>query len=1154
MSNFQFLHKEWSDIFEIAKEAEDMVNNRPLASRMFCRQALEKGIYWMYDNDSRLEIPDINTLGSLITAKCIKPLLDKAKRRGLLMLRDIGNAGVHGRDLKSDEADMVQRFGPLEDINVNSNKDLAQVSIRLLFEFCSFLFVSYSEDKVQTPIFKPELIPNKDKTKETSNELEQLQKEFEKQLKKDEATRKQLEEQKEELQKRNKLLAERAKSRENQTKHIPQLIPESVTRKLYIDVLLKEAGWNKLTEGKEIEYEVTGMPTNTNPSGIGYVDYVLWGDDGNPLAVVEAKKTMTNPKKGKQQALLYANCLEQMSGQRPIIFYTNGFETFIWDDKFYHEREISGFYTKDELQLLINRRESRKDLRNFKVDLNIAGRAYQIEAIKRVAENLGETHSGNYVGTKRKSLLVMATGSGKTRTASAIVDMLTKCNWVKRVLFLADRNALVTQAKNAFKEHLEHLSSIDLTKEREDNTTRLVFSTYPTIINKIDNIRNDKGRFYGVGHFDLIIIDEAHRSVYNKYKSIFEYFDSLLIGLTATPKKDIDRNTYSLFGIEDDDPTFAYELEKAVKEKFLVPPKALSVPLKFQREGIKYSELSELEKEEYEEKFGDPTSNEAPDFIGSDALNKWLFNKDTVDKVLDHLMNEGIKVSGGDKLGKTIIFAKNHNHAEFIENRFNINYPEYSGHFLRVIDNYESKAQDLLEKFTDNYQEQNPQIAVSVDMMDTGIDAPRVVNLVFFKIVRSSSKFWQMIGRGTRLCPNLFAPNEDKKEFLIFDYCENFEFFEHHPEGAKRKNIKPLQQQIFEAKLKISHIIGNLEEKTDADQKLKETYINQLHQIIYDLDDQRFQVRKELRHVNEYRDLNRWQNVSKNDIIEINTHLSHLEPPNEDDELAKRFDLLILTFQIILLNKSDLGTKFKEKIFLTAKALQKKDTIPQVSAKLPFIKELQTNAYWENIDSPKLDILRLKLRDLIKYLDTMNQEDVYTNFEDLISYQNIKENTLFSADDFVPYKQRVESYIKQNEDHLTIYKLKNNIPITKDEINAIEEMLFSENIAGTKEKFQEEFGNKPLGQFIRSIVGMEKRSLEQVFANFLQTGNLTADQITFVNTVINYLTKNGSIDKSMLYESPFTDQNDQGIDGVFEIQKKEKVVSIIDQINFNAIA
>ena len=339
-----------------------------------------------------------------------------------------------------------------------------------------------------------------------------------------------------------------------------------------------------------------------------------------------------------------------MTGQRPIIFYTNGFESFIWDDKFYHEREISGFYTKDELQLLIKRRTIRKDLRTFKVDRKIAGRAYQIEAIKRVAENLAKTHIDNYVGTKRESLLVMATGSGKTRTAVAIVDMLSKCNWAKRVLFLADRNALVTQAKKEFKEHLEHLSSIDLTKEKEDNTTRLVFSTYPTILNKIDKEKVSDKRFYGVGHFDVIIVDEAHRSVYQKYKSIFEYFDSLIIGLTATPKKDIDRNTYGLFGIEDDNPTFSYDLKTAVSEGFLVPPKSISIPLKFQREGIKYSELSDREKEEFEEKFGDPTTEEVPDEIGSEALNRWMFNADTVDKVLDHLMTEGIKVSEGINL------------------------------------------------------------------------------------------------------------------------------------------------------------------------------------------------------------------------------------------------------------------------------------------------------------------------------------------------------------------------------------------------------------------------------------------------------------------------------------------------------------------------
>jgi len=1138
MSNFQFLHKEWSDIFEIAKEAEDMVNVRARSSIVNSRVALEKGIRWMYTNDERLfeDYDEKKTVGNLLLAKSLKTVTEKPLRRELHLLQRLGNEAAHGEQTDSEKAD---------------------ICIKILFQFFSHLAVSYSSEEIQIPEFNEQLLTTGDRVNESQSDLEQQVKKLQDQLEKDEVDRQKLEEQKEELQKRNKALAERAKSRQPQTKHIPQLIPESVTRKLYIDVLLKEAGWNKLTEGKELEYEVEGMPISTNPSSIGYVDYVLWGDDGKPLAVIEAKKTLVSPKKGKQQAVLYADCLEQMKGQRPVIFYTNGFETYMWDDTFYSEREVSGFYTKDELQLLIDRRTTRKNLITFKVDLNIAGRAYQLEAIKRVAENLGKTHNGRYVGTKRESLLVMATGSGKTRTAAAIVDMLTKSNWAKRVLFLADRNALVTQAKNAFKEHLEHLSSIDLTKEKEDSSTRLVFSTYPTIINKIDRERTDDKRFYGVGHFDLIIIDEAHRSIYQKYRSIFDYFDSMIIGLTATPKKDIDRNTYSLFGIEDDDPTFAYELNTAVNEGFLVPPKSISVPLKFQREGIKYSELSDKEKEEYEEKFGDPTSEEAPDTIGSGALNKWLFNTDTVDKVLEHLMSDGIKVSGGDKLGKTIIFAKNHQHAVFIEDRFNKNYPEYSGKFLRVIDNYETKAQDLLEKFTNPFEEEDPQIAVSVDMMDTGVDAPRVVNLVFFKMVKSSSKYWQMIGRGTRLCPDLFAPGEHKKEFVIFDYCQNFEFFEEHPDGITTKNMKPLTQQIFEAKLKVSQLVSDLSDKTESEKEVRDQYLNDLHLAVQGLDENRFVVRKELRHVKEYSNKTRWNNLSKSDVQEINNHLSHLQPVSkDDDELARRFDMLILIYQILLLGGSDNTGKYMAKIFRTASLLQKKDNIPQVSVHLPLIKVIQTDQYWETINIKKLESLRLALRDLIKYLESKTQEPIYTHFEDDLDYDGIIErghvNNLYTS--LQSYKDRVESYIKKNKDHLSIHKLRNNVPITKEELNSIEKMLFTEDVAGTKERFVEQYGEKPLGTFIRSVIGVERSALNQAFSKFLQVGELKADQMTFVNTIISYLSKNGTIDKSMLYEPPFTDQNDQGIDGIFDLEKKQKVVSIIDQINYNAIA
>ncbi|GGG88529.1 restriction endonuclease subunit R [Polaribacter pacificus] len=1145
MSNFHFLHKEWPAIYKEAQEAEKLTLTSPKAAAMIARSALEKTVQWLYQNDEELEWPYDTKLASLIHEQCFREIIKPSMFREVNLIRLNGNAAAHGKSISHDQS---------------------IASIKNLFRFLSFLSIYYSEEEVMIPCFNMELIPDGNEQKESLKALQELERQLDERREKENEERLKLEAQaaeiallKKQLETQQKATTQRRVAREkvkDPNKTIPILIPESVTRKLYIDVLLKDAGWEHLSEGRDLEYEVTGMPKSTNPSGIGYVDYVLWGKDGKPLAAVEAKKTMADAREGRHQAELYADCLAQMHGQRPVIFYTNGFETFIWDDAIYTDREISGFYSQDELQLLIDRRSTRKDLRKFKVNTEIAGRDYQIEAINRVAENLTITDKkGKLRGAKRESLLVMATGSGKTRTAAAIVDMLTKCNWAKRVLFLADRNSLVTQAKNAFKEHLEHLSGIDLTKEKEDGNTRLVFSTYPTIINKIDKVKTNDNRFYGVGHFDLIIIDEAHRSVYQKYKAIFEYFDAMLIGLTATPKKEIDHNTYGLFGIEDDNPTFAYELNDAVKQGYLVPPKSISVPLKFQREGIKYKDLSASEKQEYEEKFGDPTNEENPDEIGSAALNKWLFNTDTVDKVLEHLMNDGIKVDGGDKLGKTIIFAKNHKHAVFIEERFNLNYPEYGGKFLRVIDNYETKAQSLLEKFTDHFVEQDPQIAVSVDMMDTGVDAPRVVNLVFFKMVKSSSKFWQMIGRGTRLCPNLFGPDEDKKEFLIFDYCQNFEFFDEFPDGASSNNSKPLMQQIFEAKLQITQLIVNLPSKNEEEVEVRDLYLTELHKIVQNLDKKRFMVRKELRYVKEFSNKSKWNNLSKSDVLEINTHLSHLQTPIKgDDELARRFDMLVLVYQIVLLTGSGNPVKYRDRIYRTAMALEKKDAIPEVATQIPFLKKLQTDHYWEKINIKKLEDVRLALRELIKYLEIEKQAPVYTHFEDFIDYDNIVvREPVKSYVSLQSYKDRVESYIRKNKNHLTIHKLSNNIAITKQELDSLEKILFTESVAGTKEEFYKEYGQRPLGSFIRSITGLEKPALNEAFAEFLQVGNLRADQMTFVKTIISYLSKNGTIDKSMLYEPPFTDLNDQGISGVFENDADLiKVVRIIDIINQNA--
>ncbi|MFN1513689.1 DEAD/DEAH box helicase family protein [Vibrio owensii] len=1178
-SNFMFVKADFSELYSDVVQAEQLVYLSPKASAVLSRSVLENAVNWLYENERKLQRPWRADLSTLMHEESFKALFNRTMFGELNLIRKIGNSAAHA---SSSNTHRNHRVAPND----------AMASLKYLFRFLRFLVIYYGKTTPESQVFEESLIPtpsssNTDKVDKQQDkaELESLLKKIEtqneanreaekkllEQAKENALLKQQLEQQKEELAQRKH---EREKTVDVDTE-IPLEISEAETRKRYIDLQLKEAGWTNLRDGHELEYEVKGMPKSTNPTGIGYVDYVLWGDNGLPLAVVEAKKTLVSPKKGKHQAELYADCLETMTGQRPVIFYTNGFETYLWDDQFSPEREVQGFFTKNELALMIERRDpvsGRQDLRKFKVNQDIAGkgRPYQLEAVARVAENsvravLETDANGKEVEVlrsgSRQSLLVMATGSGKTRVSAAITDMMTKCNWAKRVLFLADRNALVTQAKNNFNQYLPHLSAIDLTKEKEDNQTRVVFSTYPTIMNRIDGRLDGDERFYGVGHFDLIIIDEAHRSVYQKYKTIFDYFDAMLIGLTATPKTQVDHNTYELFGIEDNNPTFAYELDKAVTQGFLVPPKAMSVPLKFVREGIKYNDLSKAEQEEYEEKFGDPTENEAPDEISSAALNSWLFNTNTVDQVLNHLMTNGIKVEGGDKLGKSIIFAKNHSHAVFIEERFNKNYPEYAGKFLRVIDNYETKAQDLLDVFVDEYVENDPQIAVSVDMMDTGVDAPRVVNLVFFKQVKSSTKFWQMIGRGTRLCEGLFGMNEDgtskdKEHFVIFDYCENFEFFSENPDGANSSATKSLTQKIFEAKLEVALVIRDNPNSTDEEKSLAESYISELHETIASLDTHRFVVKAKLRLVTEFSDKKRWESLGKNDMLEINTHLSELiAPQKDDDEYAKRFDILILNFQLALLTQAYSTDRYINKISGISNDLLKKQNIPAIALQVTLLNEIQTKEFWKSINVNRLDNVRVSLRDLLKYLDKESQAQVVTTFKDNLDHGGIREHDLIPAYTALKsYKERVESYVREHSDHLVIRKLQTNKPITESELNQLEQILFNGELIGTKQDYLDSFGDKPLGELVRSIVGLDVNAAQAVFADFIQAGNLRADQMTFIEHIISHLTTNGVIDKNLLFKPPFTNIHDQGIFGVFEDAQVTNVIRLIDSINDNALA
>jgi type I restriction enzyme R subunit len=1119
MTNFKFLYPEFRELMTYPQEAEKNVISAPRTSLFYSRLTMEQAVAWMYDHDGDLELPYQSNIAALLSEPSFKMVVPPYIHNKLNYIRKTGNLAIHGQ--------------------TNPSVKEAKEALRFLHIFLQWLANSYGQLPPKKQPFDESLLKATDEKALSQEELKKLAKELEATNLELKRKDQKIKESEEEIEKLKQQLEEYARRRKNAGPlPQPEDISEDETRRLFIDLLLKEAGWDPAAENVA-EFKVTGMP---NQTGTGYADYVLWGDDGLPLAVIEAKKTLVNPHDGQHQAKLYADTLESMYGQRPVIYFSNGYETWMWDDKDYPPRQVMGFYTKDELQSLFNRRPLRKDPLTVKPKEKIAGRYYQMEAVKRVCEDLKNK--------RRKTLLVMATGSGKTRTAAGLIDVLSRAGWAQKILFLADRTTLVTQAKNMISEQLKYLTIADLTQEKDGTSARMVFSTYPTMMNRIDGERNDGKRQFTVGHFDLVIVDEAHRSIYKKYAALFSYFDALWIGLTATPKSDIDKNTYEIFERDNHNPTFAYELDQAVEDGFLVPPKAASVPIKFPNEGITYDALSDEEKEEYEEKFYDEESGTLPAQIYPSALNDWLFNTNTVDQVLEYLMQNGLRIEGGDKLGKSIIFAKNHEHALFISERFDILYPGLKGHYLKVIDNYVSYAQSLIDDF--KARDKMPQIAVSVDMLDTGVDIPDLLNLVFFKRVRSSAKFWQMVGRGTRLSPDIFGPGDDKKSFYIFDFCDNIEFFRANPEGITPKNTKSLSQRIFEARLKLSQSLPVSGEDAEYNKKFKKYLLDDLHRSIEGLNRDSISVKQNLEYVIRYSNREQWNYTVSDDMNLITQKLAHLvEYP--DDETARRFDLMMLNFMLGYLRDEKIKMKYIPDLKKISQNLLNKTAIPAVNEQAGLLRDISNGSFFTGLSIKKLETLRVKLRDLVQFLEGKQKEVVYTHFEDKIMgeadwHDLVKEGTRLEG-----YKERVARYVREHENQFVIKKLKHNMPITSHELQQLEEFLFDGDERGTKDDLYQELGEeKPLGYFIRSIIGLDTNAAKKAFSDFIDLNSLTADQIRFVDTIINFLAKNGVIDPAMLYDSPFTDINDQSIDGVFPPDKRNAIMKVINNINNNA--
>ena len=1126
--NFEHIQSKWPELHQLAAFAEDYAITDPQSSLVKLRCFAEKVVGYLYKELSLPVLPTSNIFDKL-TADDFTSAVPRLITDKLHAIRKSGNQAAHEGKVDQQQAIWI---------------------LKESYFVASYLFMAYANGTQQEcPEFKaPEqtqptnqsdaefVKKNKQLTKQLAENQARLKRALD-ELEAAELAQKQAQQQAAKL--KQTIDAEKlaqVKTRNEQIVNSSFNFNEDETRKRIIDLDLRNAGWNvalddESTEDVGKEVKVTDQPTTT---GVGYVDYVLWDDDGKPLAVIEAKRTRENIEKGRQQATLYANALEKQYGQRPVIFYSNGWDIKILDDaQGYNSRGLYGYYSKDSLQYLIKQRTLKKDLNKTPIDTNVAGRLYQMETITRVCERFSDKH--------RKALIVQATGTGKTRVSIALAKRLLDAGWAKRVLFLCDRKELRKQAGNAFTEHTkEPVHIVGKSAKNTAASARVFIATYPGMLRIMNK--------YDVGHFDLIVADESHRSIYNIYGDIFKYFDALEVGLTATPVEMVSRSTCDLFGCDYKLPTANYPLEDAIEQGNLVPYKIVSYTTQFLREGIKKDNLTDEQIAQLEEQGIDP--NEL-DFEAK-QIDEAIKNKDTNRLILRNLMEKGLRDKDGQLPGKTIIFARNIAHAELMAQLFSELYPQHGANFCRVIHSKYERAEELIDDFKSS-DENSVRIAVSVDMLDTGIDVPECVNLVFAKPIKSKVKFWQMIGRGTRLCENLYGPGQHKTHFLIFDHWANFEYFDENPEEDDVKQAKSLLQKLFEARVTLAQTALKKANMDVFDQTIK-----LIHDDICLLPMESISVRDNWLVVETYKDLKRLNQFAPqtvSDLLEKVAPLMQWRNIMGQSE-AYKFDLELTTIQTLIFTDENQIDLAKQSVMNKVESLQMH--LNEVRSKAPAIEEIQTQQYWQYLTHAALEQSRIKLRSIIH----LRNKSVKPPTRDFVLDITEDENQIHEADrltkivsiDYQIYRQEVEKTLTPLfETDSVLKKIRNGEQVTEADLAQLSSLVHTQNpsvdLNTLKEFFPE--STATLDKILRTIVGMDKNAIEQSFTTFVQQihTHVNAKQQRFIGMLKNHLIRHGAIEIAQLYDAPFTQIHDMGLDGVFSQQQADVIEQFIKQFD-----
>ncbi len=1105
--NFEFLRKEWPPLASLAGFAESYVYGDPGSALVKLRSFAELSVDVVYKELTLPKAP-MSSFMDLLNNDAFKAVAPPVVQDKLHIIRKHGNKAAHGDTCST---------------------EMAFIQLRECWDLGRWLFATYAEGEITVvPGF---ITPTS--SEESKGKLKREKKALLEKYAKQEASMQlllaELEQERSQRIEIEKSAEELANAQSKGAKVASDLhFDEATTRKRLIDMQLAARGWDVGEEGLNSESvtqeeSILHQPTTT---GEGFADYVLWDDNGQPLAVIEAKKSAVDAEAGRHQARHYADGLEKTHGQRPVIFYTNGHDIWIWDDhpaQNYPPRKLYDFYAKKSLQYLIRQRRERKPLNSVSPKTEIlTDRLYQHEALKRICECFEEK--------KRKALAVQATGTGKTRLSIALTDVAMQAGWVKRTLFLCDRRELRKQAKNAFSEFLNAPITVLTSKSINDDENSIFVATYPAMIRNFQR--------FDPGFFDLIIADESHRSIYNIYGDLFRYFDALQVGLTATPVEMISRSTCQLFGCDLKHPTSDYPLERAVEEGYLVPCRVVKHTTKFLRDGIKGHALSEAEVAQLEEQGIDPNTL---DFDSKD-IDRAIYNRDTNRLILRNLMDNGIRQADGQTLGKTIIFARNHKHAKLLEGLFDEIYPQYGGKFCQVIDNYDPRAEALIDDFKGDGSNDQLTIAVSVDMLDTGIDVPEIVNLVFARPVKSPVKFWQMLGRGTRLCLNLFGPGKNKTHFLIFDHWGVVEYH-----GMKQREVivsqsKALMQRLFEARLELAK-----QSLSKGEVDLFDLLAQWLSSAINSLDEKSIAVKERWKVKRQMSELDIIRQFAPNTVTLLETEIAPLmqwlDVRGHAD--AYQWDLLITQLQQEKLNKS---ARFDDLMGdAIGRLYELKMNLNQVRAKAEQIKQAREADYWRDASLLEIEEKRVELCDIMKYRERGTGPEYEAPILDIKDSHEIREeqSTYLVSVDMHAYRVKVEQALSELfETNPVLQKIRNGQAVSDQELASLNALIHTQHPDvdfATLKNFYDSAA--PLDQILRSIIGMDAEAVNSRFADFIQAyPGLSAKQVQFLGMLKRQIQKSGAIERDTLYEMPFAALGD--LDTLFD--SDEQIDRLLD--------